>query len=139
MINPYLIFNGNCADAMRFYESALGGKLELLTHRQAPNPEQIPPGSEDLIMHGRLVLDDGSVLMGMDGMVGAPYQGMHGFTVSLIVPAAADAQRAFDALAAGGKVTMPFGKTFWADGFGMLIDRFGTPWMVNGAMTTVSV
>jgi len=68
-------------------------------------------------------------------MAGQPYEGMHGFTVALVYDNVPDAKRVFDALAEGGKVTMPWGKTFWAEGFGMLTDRFGTPWMINGQMT----
>ena len=136
-MDAYLNFNGNCADAMRFYERTLNGKLEMLmTHAESPVAAQTPPGSADRIMHARLVID-GRSLMASDSMVGQPYTGMHGFAVSLIYPTAAEAQRVFDALGKGGKVHMPFQKTFWAEGFGMLVDRFGTPWMVNGAMVKV--
>jgi PhnB protein len=134
-INPYLIFNGNCAEAMRFYERTLGGKLEMMTHGQSPIADQIPPGSADRILHARLAFD-GGVLMASDGMVSDSYKGMHGFSVSVIYPTAAEAKRVFDALAKGGKVTMPLDKTFWAEAFGMLVDRFGTPWIINGKMIT---
>lgn len=133
-LNPYLIFNGNAAEAMRFYEGALHGKLDLMTNAQSPAAEKAPPGNEERIMHGRLVFD-GGVLMAMDGMAGQPYEGMHGFTVAIVYDKVPDAKRVFDALAEGGKVTMPWGKTFWAEGFGMLTDRFGTPWMINGQLT----
>ena len=136
-LDSYLFFNGTCADAMRFYERTLGGKLEMMmTHAQSPMAGQTPPGSADRILHARLVID-GRVLMASDSMVGQPYEGMKGFSLSLIYPTVAEAKQAFDALAAGGKVTMPLDKTFWADAFGMLVDRFGTPWMINGAMTKV--
>lgn len=129
-LNPYLIFDGNCADAMRFYEKTLGGKLDLMTHASSPVADQVPPEAADRIMHARLVFDGGT-LMASDAMVGQHYDGMKGFSLSLYYPTAAEGQKMFDALAQGGKVNMPFQKTFWADGFGMLIDRFGTPWMVN--------
>jgi PhnB protein len=132
-VDAYLIFDGTCAEAMRFYERTLGGKLTLLTHADSPIAAQTPPGSANRIMHARLELD-GRLLMASDSMVGHPYEGMHGFSLSLIYPTAAEAKRVFDALAGGGKVTMPLQKTFWAEAFGMLVDRFGTPWMVNGAM-----
>jgi PhnB protein len=136
-LNSYLTFDGNCADAMRFYERTIGGKLAILmTHAESPMAAQTPPGSADRIMHARLELD-GGVLMASDSMVGQSYKGMHGFSLSLVYPTAAEAKRTFDALAAGGRVTMPIDKTFWAEAFGMLIDRFGTPWMVNGAMASV--
>jgi PhnB protein len=132
-LNTYLFFDGNCADAMRFYERTLGGKLSLMTHAESPMAAQTPPGSADRIMHARLDFD-GGMLMASDWMAGQPYGGMKGFSLSLIYPTAAEARRMFDTLAQGGQVTMPMDKTFWAEAFGMLVDRFGTPWMVNGGM-----
>ena len=129
-VEPYLVFNGNCADAMRFYEKTLGGKLELMTHAQSPMADQAPPGSADRIMHARLDLG-GRALMASDAMAGQPYEGMHGFSLSLSYPTTDAAKKIFDALAQGGKVQMPLQKTFWTEGFGMLVDRFGTPWMLN--------
>jgi PhnB protein len=134
-LNAYLFFDGTCADAMRFYERTLGGKLDLMTHAESPMADQTPPGSADRILHARLGLDGGT-LMASDSMVGQPYEGMKGFSLSLIYPTAAEGRRMFDALAQGGKVTMPLDKTFWAEAFGMLVDRFGTPWMVSGGMAS---
>jgi len=130
-LDSYLTFDGNCADAMRFYQRTLGGKLDLMTHAQSPIAGQTPPGSENRIMHARLAID-GRLLMASDSMVGHPYEGMKGFSLSLIYPTVAEATRVFNALADGGRVIMPLDKTFWAKAFGMLVDRFGTPWMVNG-------
>ena len=132
-LNTYLFFDGNCADAMRFYERTLGGKLSLMTHAESPMAAQTPPGSADRIMHARLDFD-GGMLMASDWIAGQPYGGMKGFSLSLIYPTAAEARRMFDTLAQGGQVTMPMDKTFWAEVFGMLVDRFGAPWMVNGGM-----
>jgi len=132
-LDTYLTFNGNCADAMRFYQRTLGGKLDLMTHAQSPIAGQTPPGSENRIMHARLAID-GRLLMASDSMVGHPYEGMKGFSLSLIYPTVVEATRVFNALADGGKVIMPLDKTFWAKAFGMLVDRFGTPWMVNGEL-----
>ncbi len=129
---PYLFFDGNCADAMRFYERTLGGKLDLMKASDSPAAAEVPPGSGDQILHARLVLDDGRVLMASDWMAGQPYPKEKGFSLSLGYTTTAEAQRVFDALAEGGKVNMPFQKTFWAEAFGMLEDRFGTPWMVSG-------
>ena len=134
-LNAYLFFDGNCADAMRFYERTLGGKLEMMTHADSPMAGQTPPGSAGRIMHARLGLDGGA-LMASDSMVGQPYGGMKGFSLSLVYPNVADAKAVFDALAVGGRVTMPLQKTFWAEAFGMLVDRFGTPWMVSGGMAS---
>jgi PhnB protein len=136
-LDAYLFFDGTCAEAMRFYERTLGAKLEMMmTHAESPMAAESPPspGSGNRIMHARLVID-GRALMASDSMVGHPYEGMKGFSLSLQYPTVADARRVFDTLAAGGKVTMPMQKTFWAEAFGMLVDRFGTPWMVNGPMT----
>jgi PhnB protein len=131
-IDCYLFFNGNCAEAMGFYERTLGGKLETtMTYADSP-PEHRPPGAENLIMHASLSLDGGRSLMGSDVPPGQAYQAMRGFSLSLNYPSVDEARRVFDALAAGGEVKMPLGKTFWAEAFGMLTDRFGTPWMVGG-------
>ena len=131
-LDAYVFFDGNCAEAMRFYESVLGGKLEMMvTHGQSPMADQAPPGMADRIMHAAIHVGD-RMLMASDTMVGEPYAGMKNFAVSLMYPGVAEAQRTFDALAEGGNVTMPFQRTFWAEGFGMVTDRFGTPWMVNG-------
>ena len=134
VLDSYLFFNGNCAEAMRFYERTLGGKIEMMmTYGESPQPEHCPAGSKDRIMHTRLVVD-GRALMASDTPAGEPNSGMNGFALSLNYPTPADARRVFDALAAGGKVTMAMEKTFWSEAFGMLSDRFGTPWMVGGGM-----
>lgn len=136
VLDSYLFFNGNCAQAMRFYERTLGAKLEMImTYGQSPQPEHCPAGSEDRIMHARLVVD-GRALMASDTPAGQPNPGMSGFALSLNYPTAAEARRVFDALADGGQVQMPMGKTFWAEAFGMLADRFGTPWMVGGGASS---
>ena len=136
-LDTYLNFDGNCAEAMRFYEKALGGKLEaLMTHAESPMAAQASPGNANRIMHSRLVVD-GAVLMAADMMAGQPSGGMKGFALSLVYPTAAEAQRVFEALAEGGRVTMPLQKVFWAEAFGELVDRFGTPWMVGGAMAAM--
>jgi PhnB protein len=131
-LDSYLFFNGTCAEAMRFYEKTLGGKIQMMmTHAQSPEADKMPPGSGDRILHASLLLGD-RVLMASDSMVGHPYEGMKGFSLSLSYPTVAEAKKIFDALAAGGQIRMPFEKTFWAEAFGMLADRFGTPWMVSG-------
>ena len=129
-VNAYIFFNGNCAEAMRFYEKTLGGKLRLLTAKEMP-AANVPPEQADAIMHARLDLDGGGFFMASDWMSPDPYPAMHGFRVSLSYPSVADANRIFDALADGGSVQLPFQKTFWSPGFGMLTDRFGTPWMIT--------
>jgi PhnB protein len=128
-INPYLNFNGNCAEAFKFYEKCLGGTIEMMmTHKDAP-PEMQSPEWADKIMHARLNVN-GAVLMGSD----APkqyYKTPQGTTVSISVEHESDAEHIFKELSEGGNVTMPLQQTFWAKRFGMVTDRFGIPWMVN--------
>lgn len=135
-LNAYLSYDGNCAEAMKFYARVLGARLEaLITYAQAPQGSgqpPTPPSHADRIMHAYLVHPDFALMAG-DMPPGMPYQGIHGVMMTLTYPTAAEARRVFDALAeGGGKINMPMGETFWADAFGMLTDRFGTPWGING-------
>ena len=129
-INPYLGFNGDCEAAFKFYERCLGGKIVMMmTYGDSPMAEQMPSGFGGKIMHVRMTVGD-FVLMGSD----APpdrHEAMKGFSVSLGIDDPAEADRVFHALAENGTVGMPIQETFWAARFGMLTDRFGTPWMVN--------
>jgi PhnB protein len=130
--NVYLFFNNNCAEAMRFYEKVLGGKLDMMTAGEAPEgagPKS--PVHAGMILHARLALD-GQAIMASDWLSPEPYEPMKGFAVSLAFPTVEEGKRVFDALAEGGKVSMSYSKTFWVEAFGMVHDRFGTPWMVNG-------
>jgi PhnB protein len=131
VLDSYLFFNGNCADAMRFYERVLGGKIEMsMTYAESPDPEQCPPGSKDRIMHSSMLVGDRR-LMASDTPAG-DNKPMQGFGLSLSYPDVKEAKRIFGTLAEGGTTMMPFDKTFWAEGFGMCTDKFGTPWMVGG-------
>jgi PhnB protein len=136
--DTYLFFHGNCAEAMRFYERTLGGKLEaLMTYADAPaSDQQQCPAPADYVMHARLVID-GRALMASDQPPGTPAQPMSGFSLSMQYASADEARRMFDRLAEGGEVRMPLTKTFFAATFGMLVDRFGTPWMVGGGFQAV--
>jgi PhnB protein len=128
-LNAYLFFDGNCAEAMTFYESVLRGKLELT--KQGDSPEPAPsPESADKIMYARLEFEEG-VLMASDWLAPQPFEKRQGFSLALGTPSMEEGKRLFDELSAGGHVTMPFGKTFFSEGFGMLVDQFGTAWMVN--------
>ena len=129
----YLGFDGNCAEAMRFYEHALGGKLELLMRgADSPMAQEMPKEFADRIMHARLVLPGGGMLYAGDAPPGVPYEGIKGVSIAVDYATVEQAQQVFDALAAGGKVSMPMAPAFWAKRFGMLVDKFGTPWLVNG-------
>ena len=129
-LNSYLFFNGQCEAAFKFYEKCLGGKIDaMLPHAGTPAEGQVPANWRDKIMHARLVVAD-AVLMGSD----APpehFQQPQGFSVALGVNEPAEAERIFNALAEKGTVRMPIQQTFWALRFGMLVDRFGIPWMIN--------
>lgn len=133
-LNAYLSFNGNCAEAMRFYERTLGGKLLLLTFAQTPVAGQTPPEDANRIMHSYLDLGEGQELMAADAPSNMTYEPMKGCALALSYPTAEEGKRIFEALGEGGKVTMPFEPSFWADGFGMVDDRFGTHWIINGGM-----
>jgi PhnB protein len=128
-VETYLFFDDNCAEAMQFYKETLGGELRLLKTSEAP-PGQSPPGTENKIMHARL--ESGSnALMASDWLAPEPYPGKTGFYVSLTYATVDEARTIFDKLSAGGKVDLPLQETFWSKGFGMLVDRFGTPWMIS--------
>jgi PhnB protein len=129
----YLAFNGNCADAMRFYERALNGKLELLmSGADSPMAADIPKEFADRILHARLALPGGGMLYAGDAPAHFPYEGIKGVSIAIDYATVAEAEKVFAALAAGGQVGMPMQPTFWAKRFGMCTDKFGTPWMVNG-------
>jgi PhnB protein len=129
----YLGFNGNCADAMRFYERALNGKLEvLMSGADSPMAEQMPKQFLHRILHARLVLPGGGTLYAGDCPADQPYEGIKGVSIAVDYPSVGEAEAVFAALADGGQVTMPMQPAFWARRWGMLIDKFGTPWIVNG-------
>ncbi len=129
-LNPYLLFDGNCEQAFKFYEQRLDGKIvSIMKHRESPMAGQVSPEWQDKILHARLDVS-GQVLMGSDPPP-EHYREMSGFSLSLGIDKPADAERIFHALAEGGTVQMPIGETFWAARFGMLVDRFGVPWMIN--------
>lgn len=132
-LSPHLNFDGQCAEAFRFYEQCFGGKISvLLTYREAPGNHPIPPEALDKILHAHLDLGGISIL-GCDAP-GPRYAKPQGIQVSLTFPTSGEAERVFTALTTnGGTVTMPFQQTFWSNGFGMAIDRFGIPWMINTA------
>lgn len=135
---PYLAFDGNCAQAMEFYEAVLGlgAKLEMMVSGgDSPMAAQIPPEQAHRIMHARLRFDDGSYIYAGDACLQMPYEGIKGVTLTMSYPSTAEAERVFNALAEGGTVTMPIAPTFWAKCAGMLVDRFGAAWVINGEVT----
>jgi PhnB protein len=132
-VQVYLFFNGKCEEAIGFYRQALGAEVEMMLRfkesPEPPPPGMVPPGFENKIMHASFRVGRTTV-MASDGCGNEPMT-FQGFSLSISVPNEADADRVFAALAQGGQVQMPLGKTFWSPRFGMLTDRFGIAWMVN--------
>jgi PhnB protein len=132
-IESYLFFGGNCEEALAFYKRCLGGEITaLMRYEGSPmDNAQLPREWKQKVMHSTFE-SQGARFMASDTMPGQPKPSYQGFSMSLFVPGDAEkARKAFDALAEGGKVTMPFAPPFWGGHFGMLTDRFGVPWMVN--------
>lgn len=128
--NAYLMFNGDCAEAFKFYENVLGGKIEFMgTFAGSPAAEHAPPEWGDKIMHATMSIGN-TKLMASDAPPGQ-YRKPEGISVALGLSDAARGEEIFNALAENGQLIMPYQKTFWAAGFGMCVDRFGIPWMVN--------
>ena len=131
-IQPYLFFDGRCEEALEFYGKKLGADVTMLIRfKESPEPPQpgmVPPGSEDKVMHASFRVGD-STIMASDGRcLGQP--NFQGFSLSLMVPSDAEADRLFTAIADGGQVHMPLAKTFFSSKFGMVADRFGVLWMI---------
>ena len=145
-VSPYLNFDGSCAEAMAFYAQVFQGTI---VHQSTfgeippdPNMPPLPEFAKTRIMHAHLQFGSNNImasdtLPAVEGMDAQPcsggYQKPQGLWISIGVDSAAEGQRVFDALAAGGTVAMPFTATFWSSGFGMVTDRFAIPWMVNVA------
>jgi PhnB protein len=129
-IAAYLSFDGCCAEAFAFYAKALGGTIQHnQTFGASPMADSVPPEWRDKVMHATLTVGD-QTLYGSDPPP-AHYRKPQGVSMSIAPASPAEGERIFNALAEGGSVTMPFGKQFWSEGFGMLTDRFGIAWMVN--------
>lgn len=134
-LDCYLSFAGNCEEALNFYAQCLGGKVStLMRYSDAPKDSgmDVPPDWNNKVMHGT-VDADGAQIMASDVPPSMGGGGkFSGFSVSVYIKEdAAKARKVFDALAAGGKVTMPFAPPFWGGQFGSLVDKFGVPWMVS--------
>lgn len=129
--SPYLNFDGTCEAAFKFYEQCFEGQIvAMMPFGETPACEHVPSDHRDKIMHARLVVGD-QVLMGSDSIPDHPYEGVKGASVAIAVDDPVTAERVFNALAAGGTITMPLQQTFWAIRFGMLVDRYNVPWMIN--------
>jgi PhnB protein len=129
-VSPYLSFDGQCEAAFKFYERCLGAKIgEMFRYAGSPMGDQVPADWQDKVMHGSVTVGD-LVLMGGDVAPGG-YEPPRGFSLSIQIQDPAEAGRIFGEMSNGGTVTMPLEKTFWAERFGMVIDPFGIPWLIN--------
>jgi PhnB protein len=130
-VHSYLFFNGRCEEAMEFYRNAAGARIGMvLRFSESPEPApegMVPPGWENKIMHCDFTIGQ-TMVMASDGCAESPH--FDGFRLALTVPTQADANRVFHALAEGGTVDMPLGKTFWSPRYGQVTDKFGVGWMV---------
>ena len=127
-IQPYLSFEGRAEEAIEFYRSALGAEVTMLMHfKQAPEG-QCAAGTEDKVMHSSLKVGDSGFMVSDGHCTGKPV--FQGINLSLTVPNAAAAEKAYAALSQGGQVQMPMTKTFFSPAFGMVADKFGVTWMV---------
>jgi PhnB protein len=130
-VEPYLNFGGRTKEALAFYAEKLGAKTEFVMHfKESPEAQKAPPDWQDKVLHTTFSIGS-SQLMASDGMPGQPHPGYHGFSLSVMAEDVAAGEKRFNALADGGKITMPWAKTFWSPGFGMLVDKFGVSWMVS--------
>ena len=129
-MSPYLSFKGQCEAAFKCYEECLGGQLgPIFRYAGSPMADQAPPEWQDKVMHASVTLGD-QVLMGAD-IAPDRYEEPRGFSLSLQLKSTADAERIFHELVKDGKVVTPLEKTFWAERFGVLVDRFGIQWLIN--------
>lgn len=129
-INTYLFFSGGtCAEAFAAYGEVFGAEVSVTRMSEVPQDARMPGADPDSVMHASLVLPDG-LLMGSDDPTGDGGR-KSGFSVSYTAPDATKAREVFEGLAAGGEVTMELAPTFWTSAFGMCVDRFGVPWMVD--------
>jgi PhnB protein len=132
LVTPYLFFNGRCEEALNFYTSKLGARVEMLMrYKDSPepvDPATVPPSSQHLIMHASIRIG-ATTLSAADGC-SAEAGKFDGFGLSLQPADPAEAERLFAALSEGGQVRMPLGKTFFSPSFGMVVDRFGVLWMI---------
>jgi PhnB protein len=129
-LSPHLNFNGNCETAFKFYEKCLGAKITfMMPYEGSPLANEVPAEWRGKILHASLQVGD-ALILGADAPPGR-YEKPQGFSVTLSPKDPAEAERIFVGLSDGGRVTMPMQETFWAARFGMLVDQFGIPWMIN--------
>ncbi|SPB15963.1 3-demethylubiquinone-9 3-methyltransferase [Caballeronia novacaledonica] len=130
-LDTYILYNGDCAAALELYQAAFGAKIAVLVRfRDAPDGGNAPPDWQDKITHAVFCVGSNAIMVS-DGRYGQPRQDYSGFTLSISADDAQSGERIFNMLAEGGNVLTPWQSTFWTQGFGMLVDRFGVPWLIN--------
>ncbi len=130
---PYLFFGGNCRAAFTRYQEIFGGELQVITMADAPEGEDVPSEQADLVLHAAITID-GRMLMGSDDPTTDDFGPVQGMMVAYTAADTDEAGRVFTALSEGGTVTQELTETFFSPAFGMCVDRFGTPWMVDTAV-----
>jgi PhnB protein len=129
-MSPYLSFKGECEAAFKFYAQCLGAQLgPIFRYAGSPLADSVSADWSDKVMHGSVTIGD-QVLMGAD-VAPDQYEEPKGFSLSLQIESTTDAERIFREMATGGRVVIPLEKTFWAARFGMVVDQFGIPWLIN--------
>jgi PhnB protein len=129
LVQSYLFFDGRCEEALNFYRKAAAAEVEMMMRfKESPEPAQVPPGSENKVMHASFRIGDTTVMASDGRCQGKP--SFQGFALSITAASESEADRLFGALSDGGQVQMPLTKTFFSPRFGMLTDRFGVTWMV---------
>jgi PhnB protein len=129
-ITTYLSFKGDCEAAFAFYERCLGGERgAIFRYAGSPMSDQVPADWQDKVMHGSLTVG-GQMLMGAD-VAPSSYEEPKGFSLSIQIESTSEAERIFRDFASEGRVVMPLEKTFWAERFGIVVDRFGIQWLIN--------
>ena len=128
-IVTYLNFDGNCREAMKFYQRCLGGELSIMPFSEAPG--DFPKEAKDRVMHARVTKDGTALLMASDTMPGSNFVQGTNFSISIDCQSAEETDRLFNAFSENGKITMPLQDAFWGARFGMLRDKFGINWMFN--------
>ncbi len=132
---PYLAFDGNCAEAMHFYENVLGGTIKSMTSgEQSPVKDPMTEAFGTLILNAQLELPGGYFLYGGDTPPHMNYEGIKGVNITLNFDTVEEAEEIFNKLSEGGTINMPFVPTFWAEKFGMVTDKFGVSWLLNGCL-----
>jgi PhnB protein len=130
-LQPYLMFSGQCEEALTFYRSVLGGEIVSMNrYRNSPMESQVPADWGDKVMHATLVADGVTLMASDSSRLGSDANNSRA-QLSIGSADHAEGQRIFDGLVAGGSVTLPYTQQFWGASFGMLVDRFGIEWMVN--------